>query len=143
ATASLSHEPKTGFATLLVFPLDPIAFLLNPTATSEIYTLSLHDALPILRAPGMEYQRRVAESGQHQDHVDAAPGGVLQGLDEGRVGQEIRHGDVYGFLRALERRHQGQVHRIAVAAIGLVGQTENAQVACRLPRREALAGTYG
>src|SRR5258708_20225835 len=28
-------------------------FFFNDTATTEIYTLSLHDALPILRIPGM------------------------------------------------------------------------------------------
>src|SRR3712207_8015272 len=30
---------------------DSICFFFNDTATTEIYTLSLHDALPILRAP--------------------------------------------------------------------------------------------
>src|SRR5438034_9212716 len=41
----------------LLFPIPPFAFILsffffNDTATTEIYTLSLHDALPIFPAPG-------------------------------------------------------------------------------------------
>src|SRR5260221_6870943 len=31
----------------------PCFFFFNDTATTEIYTLSLHDALPILMAPGL------------------------------------------------------------------------------------------
>src|SRR5262249_61922475 len=38
-------------------------FFLNDTATTEIYTLSLHDALPIYR-----YRPRVADRGPRQDH---------------------------------------------------------------------------
>src|SRR3989442_7670916 len=33
-------------------------FFFNDTATTEIYTLSLHDALPILVRPGRRLQRR-------------------------------------------------------------------------------------
>src|SRR2546430_6980193 len=33
-------------------PHDQILFFFNDTATTEIYTLSLHDALPILLVPG-------------------------------------------------------------------------------------------
>src|SRR5947208_14703914 len=40
----------------------PFFFLFNDTATTEIYTLSLHDALPILRRPsgGRRHRRRAA-----------------------------------------------------------------------------------
>src|SRR3712207_8626702 len=34
----------------MVFPFFVYIFFFNDTATTEIYTLSLHDALPILRA---------------------------------------------------------------------------------------------
>src|SRR2546430_9675553 len=34
---------------LLLFPTRPSFFFFNDTATTEIYTLSLHDALPISR----------------------------------------------------------------------------------------------
>src|SRR2546426_5143395 len=33
------------------YPLTPVFFFFNDTATTEIYTLSLHDALPISRFP--------------------------------------------------------------------------------------------
>src|SRR5690348_18223047 len=45
-------------------------FFIN-TATSEIYTLSLHDALPISRVPGQlgrDAVIRVAPDGERQDH---------------------------------------------------------------------------
>src|SRR6266851_83529 len=35
-------------------------FFFNDTATTEIYTLSLHDALPISRAPGLSARARHA-----------------------------------------------------------------------------------
>ncbi len=31
-------------------------FFFNETATTEIYTLSLHDALPISHLPGLEHK---------------------------------------------------------------------------------------
>src|SRR5258708_31025832 len=45
-----------------------IIFFFNDTATTEIYTLSLHDALPISRPPGTQYRchpgvRIAADSG--------------------------------------------------------------------------------
>src|SRR2546430_11126874 len=45
-------------------------FLFNDTATAEIYTLSLHDALPIC-----ERDRRVPQE-RDSPHVGCAPGGV-------------------------------------------------------------------
>src|SRR5438067_6178113 len=48
-----------------------ILFFFNDTATTEIYTLSLHDALPIYGGParrldlGREPQRLIAELGGH------------------------------------------------------------------------------
>src|SRR3712207_7937842 len=45
-------------------------FFFNDTATTEIYTLSLHDALPILTRPrailtGPEHQQQPAQHGGH------------------------------------------------------------------------------
>ncbi|MNV43183.1 hypothetical protein D3C71_1348900 [compost metagenome] len=76
----------------------------------------------VVRAPRMEHQRRIAETRQHQHHIHAPPRGRRQHVDEGRVGHEVRHGDVDGLLRAFKRGHQCQVNGIAVAAIGLIGQ---------------------
>src|SRR3712207_8178094 len=38
-------------------------FFFNDTATTEIYTLSLHDALPIYRRPGWRRRRRPGSGG--------------------------------------------------------------------------------
>src|SRR2546422_8555277 len=49
---------------------DFICFFFNDTATTEIYTLSLHDALPIYRLIGL---RRVADGGPNR-HSGRGPG---------------------------------------------------------------------
>src|SRR2546429_5130136 len=54
---------------LLVFCFSPFFFFFNDTATTEIYTLSLHDALPISRhgrpagAPGPGRGRPARQQG--------------------------------------------------------------------------------
>src|SRR5258708_32225686 len=45
SSASSSHMSSS--VTVVVQPLCSIFFFFNDTATTEIYTLSLHDALPI------------------------------------------------------------------------------------------------
>src|SRR6266540_7500894 len=50
-------------------------FFFNDTATTEIYTLSLHDALPIFRNPtrrgrlGIERAPRGSDSGRSEEHT--------------------------------------------------------------------------
>src|SRR3712207_9129220 len=50
--------------------LYPWFFFFNDTATTEIYTLSLHDALPISRTPGR--RRPVLPCRRPQDRLDGA-----------------------------------------------------------------------
>src|SRR5437899_5386156 len=46
-------------------------FFFNDTATTEIYTLSLHDALPILAAQGFLKVEALADSSGHQlPHIE-------------------------------------------------------------------------
>src|SRR2546427_2508820 len=46
-----------------------IFFFFNDTATTEIYTLSLHDALPIYRLDGRRRKRRhAADAGRQRFH---------------------------------------------------------------------------
>src|SRR5258708_39083467 len=77
-----------------------IFFFFNDTATTEIYTLSLHDALPIYHgvvAVGLEIhvaQDADAGGGHHAEHHQARAaqhhGG--QGLDQGaHLGQHAQH----------------------------------------------------
>src|SRR3712207_8989412 len=72
--------------------LSVICFFFNDTATTEIYTLSLHDALPIylLGAAG--------DAGGRDLFVDAVRGverghpvGVARGPGGGPLGQQRRH----------------------------------------------------
>src|SRR4026208_654 len=55
-------------------------FFFNDTATTEIYTLSLHDALPICAG------RRCAGRHHHQDRPDRVPGGAEGGLIDRKSG---------------------------------------------------------
>src|SRR2546427_7602105 len=58
-------------------------FFFNDTATTEIYTLSLHDALPIYRA--RQHVPRVHEDARVPGHRRVVHGGVI-GDDEHAVG---------------------------------------------------------
>src|SRR5437899_12519063 len=86
-----------------------LLFSFNDTATTEIYTLSLHDALPIW-----------AEGG---DVVGDVPDvlRLLHAVDEGRHGGAVdaggqAHGDVLGGRAAAEGPPLGQVRRFDRAA---------------------------
>src|SRR3712207_7533885 len=59
----------------------------NDTATTEIYTLSLHDALPIYR-PHLEPQGGGARPGDLQPHVEPGARGVGDGGRQGRPGAQ-------------------------------------------------------
>src|SRR5256886_13399390 len=65
-------------------------FFFNDTATTEIYTLSLHDALPILparRQEGEELRRLVDRVGQPRRGADREGGGVKTATDGRTVGR--------------------------------------------------------
>src|SRR5258708_24421383 len=49
----------------------PISFFFNDTATTEIYTLSLHDALPIFHPIGIEGEKAPARAQQAKDFPGA------------------------------------------------------------------------
>src|SRR3712207_9193310 len=63
-----------------MFALLSLFFFFNDTATTEIYTLSLHDALPILRGRDRMYRRLVlVQSSEGLDH-DEDPDAVVHRL---------------------------------------------------------------
>src|SRR5258708_8393050 len=75
-----------------------IIFFFNDTATTEIYTLSLHDALPISRCLGHAADRPAASrpSRRGAEQLGAAPGPVRQLLLRrglARADQRIRRYD--------------------------------------------------
>src|SRR5437660_2979429 len=68
------------FITFVVFYLILLFFFFNDTATTEIYTLSLHDALPILHAIGIPQlgdRKRLARFNSNDSQI-----GFLIGADE-------------------------------------------------------------
>src|SRR2546430_13492357 len=60
-------------------------FFLNDTATTEIYPLPLHDALPISEARRRQPQEDVVPAALHGAH-EGAQGGARGGLPEGVEG---------------------------------------------------------
>src|SRR5258707_894249 len=74
-------------------------FFFNDTATTEIYTLSLHDALPIFGGSGgRDLQSRHAEQRHLESHAGAARGADA---DERRRDSALRsHGDQIGRAHA-------------------------------------------
>src|SRR6267143_6354054 len=68
--------------------LNLVHFFFNDTATTEIYTLSLHDALPILRQPcrggsGLHHDGNTGEQRRRSLFAEP-PGGKVEGIDENR-----------------------------------------------------------
>src|SRR3989442_4544685 len=66
-----------------------LLFFFNDTATTEIYTLSLHDALPISREPARRSRRRAGQLARHA-RVPRPPAG--RGGRRDRVGTHGRGG---------------------------------------------------
>src|SRR5437016_10806569 len=63
-------------------------FFFNDTATTETYTLSLHDALPISGGPERRHRHAAAEF--HLVHLPVAPGAKAQPFRE-RVDRSEEH----------------------------------------------------
>src|SRR2546422_5321434 len=73
---------------MLLTALSFFFFFFNDTATTEIYTLSLHDALPIAR-PTVLGQRRLEQLLPQPNSFDDLPRIVLLGVIEGAL--EVVH----------------------------------------------------
>src|SRR5439155_20032406 len=69
---SCIHTSHVSQLSLFVFSLLIIFFFFNDTATTEIYTLSLHDALPIWEGRGAAAFRVRGSGGRHE--AGAGPG---------------------------------------------------------------------
>src|SRR5256885_9126169 len=78
-------------------PLLPFFFFFNDTATTEIYTLSLHDALPI------SVGQRIAVGVAHDAVASGGFAGLFFGLHgpfEGAVGADVAGGVGIGVFKA-------------------------------------------
>src|SRR2546427_11465283 len=118
-------------------------FFFNDTATTEIYTLSLHDALPISSSWSSTFSGRGGawraaalvriEFGGHDGFAEIARHGAFaaqRGLQAVDIGQDLGHGRVQrggdglgqGGVRGQGARpHGGVEHRGLVGARGLAG----------------------
>src|SRR5215203_7198579 len=83
------------FSTITVFYF---FFFFNDTATTEIYTLSLHDALPISRRAG---RRR---PGRPEDHGTVAPSGVLRRGDRKSTRLNSSHANISYAVFCLKKK---------------------------------------
>src|SRR2546430_7384831 len=63
-------------------------FFFNDTATTEIYTLSLHDALPISQSRGRALRGRDGQDGRGEHALDA--GGCRGGFQRRRLAGSVR-----------------------------------------------------
>src|SRR3712207_7678407 len=88
----------------------------NETATTEIYTLSLHDALPISRAVGIPY---VAGLGVALRYMDGDRQRLAPRVDRGAREQRVRSEEHTSELQSrqylvcrllLEKTHNGRTH---------------------------------
>src|SRR3712207_8321008 len=90
-------------------------FFFNDTATTEIYTLSLHDALPILRrrraqevrAAGLGHRVRPDELRWHPQVPERrAGGGVHQGQDRKSTRLNSSHANISYAVFCLKKKKQ-------------------------------------
>src|SRR5947207_15754058 len=93
----------------------PFFLFFNVTATTDIYTLSLHDALPILHG-GAAISRRAELPGQHRGQTDAdlhrldradvcvEPDGTASRVGARRIGRERNAGGITDCWEAVRRR---------------------------------------
>src|SRR5438034_102915 len=86
-TSRLSYPPPFRYRPTGRFR-DPYRFFLSHPPTTEIYTLSLHDALPIFHPPA---HRQLESGGREWGGVAATTGGSEWPDDDG-AGKDGRHG---------------------------------------------------
>src|SRR2546422_3966944 len=87
-------------------------FFFNDTATTEIYTLSLHDALPISdrRVPARPAEARVDAHRDHEGAAPGPPGRSAQGSGQGAGPADLDGQDEQRADRARHRAHGARHH---------------------------------
>src|SRR5258708_14907025 len=105
----------------------PVVFFFNDTATTEIYTLSLHDALPILAAPAAQ---AVHVAGPPA--VRAHAGGLLDCFDDVAAVADV----AFPFLLDRKSTRLNSSHQIIPYAVFCLKKTTILIPAdCGLPSR--------
>src|SRR3712207_8979844 len=103
-------------------------FFFNDTATTEIYTLSLHDALPISRAPEAQVQAAAGfpdrGGGAHAGRSRGARGSrhrALRGPEKIGRAQRLNssHANISYAVFCLKKKTQISAHHPSLANIGV------------------------
>src|SRR3712207_9141668 len=87
-------------------------FFFNDTATTEIYTLSLHDALPIFEREDVAARHHPAHRSvvvEHREVADALVGDQLTALAHLRVGAHGQHGRRHHLGHARSEEHTSEL----------------------------------
>src|SRR5205823_11078695 len=125
----------TVLSCMLTFILSIFIFVFNDTSTPEIYTLSLHDALPISRSyclPGKPGGADCELATRARPAAQPLPPAHRPAADRSRRGEE-----------GVEFTQAGQAHRRRARRRALPGAAPHDRRAAALDRRQQQsAGTY-
>src|SRR2546428_9972952 len=90
----------------LYFPSPPqfFFFFFNDTATTEIYTLSLHDALPILAR--VDFLMEAASGSLFINEINTIPGFTSISIDRKRTRLNSSHDQISYAVFCLKKKHQ-------------------------------------
>src|SRR2546427_11915406 len=94
------------FCLLFRSPLFSFFFFFNDTATTEIYTLSLHDALPIWNLPGQLHGSFLRSDRAHAEivSVDTAPALASSGVDRKSTRLNSSHSQISYAVFCLKKK---------------------------------------
>src|SRR5258707_10051047 len=82
-------------------------FFFNDTATTEIYTLSLHDALPILRRPCLPpHPRRLGGPSRHQPQHRSLRQGAAHRRDRKSTRLNSSHANISYAVFCLKKKNK-------------------------------------
>src|SRR5205085_9664848 len=100
-----THIKSLALANTLV-PPTTISFFFNDTATPDIYTLSLHDALPIYRMPAHGHRPRPGGDPRALDHQRLEADGRLAALDRKSTRLNSSHSQISYAVFCLKKKKQ-------------------------------------
>src|SRR5258708_31420875 len=103
---------------MLCFTLRVLFFFFNDTATTEIYTLSLHDALPISRTISLTFPRPPSRKSRHKDSL------ALEVRDRKSTRLNSSHQIISYAVFCLKKKKAQQLARILPAVVAFTSTTD-------------------
>src|SRR3712207_7241552 len=88
-------------------------FFFNDTATTEIYTLSLHDALPISAIADVLHQMSLGEARERRRRIRSAPTDELRLLEADRKSTRLNssHANISYAVFCLKKKKKNRTHK--------------------------------